>query len=41
MISAGSVVTKDVEDNAFVAGNPARDLTKLAQKSWQKQGETN
>ena len=41
MISAGSVVTKDVEENAFVAGNPARDLTKLAQKSWQKQGEPN
>jgi acetyltransferase-like isoleucine patch superfamily enzyme len=39
MISAGAVVTKDVENNAFVAGNPARDLTKLAKKSWQKQGE--
>ena len=41
MISAGSVVTKDVEVNAFVAGNPARDLTKLAKKSWQKESEDN
>ena len=36
VVSAGSVVTKDVPDNAFVAGNPARDITKIAQQAWQK-----
>lgn len=34
IISAGSVVTKDVPKGAFVAGNPARDLTKIAGRSW-------
>ena len=36
IISAGSVVTKDVLENAFVAGNPARDISKLASLSWSK-----
>jgi acetyltransferase-like isoleucine patch superfamily enzyme len=36
VVSAGSVVNKDVPDNAFVAGNPARDITKIAQQAWQK-----
>lgn len=30
IISAGSVVTKDVLDGAFVGGNPARNLSKMA-----------
>jgi len=30
IIGPGSVVTKDVAKNAYVAGNPARDITKLA-----------
>ena len=34
MISAGSVVGKDVPEGAFVGGNPARNLTSLAQKAW-------
>ena len=34
IIGAGSVVTKNVPEGAFVAGNPARDLTKIAGKSW-------
>lgn len=29
IVSPGSVVTKDIPDNAIVAGNPARDITKL------------
>ena len=36
MISAGSVVGKDVPEGAFVGGNPARNLTSLAQKAWAK-----
>jgi acetyltransferase-like isoleucine patch superfamily enzyme len=36
IVSAGSVVTKDVVDDAFVAGNPARDISKLASLSWSK-----
>ncbi|MFC1738374.1 acyltransferase [Planctomycetota bacterium] len=34
IISAGSVVTKNVPEGAFVGGNPARNLTGLAQKMW-------
>ena len=34
IIGAGSVVTKDVQEGAFVSGNPARDLTKIAGKLW-------
>lgn len=34
IIGAGSVVTKDVQAGAFVSGNPARDLTKIAGKLW-------
>ncbi len=29
IIAPGSVVSKDVPDNSYIAGNPARDLTKL------------
>jgi acetyltransferase-like isoleucine patch superfamily enzyme len=35
IIGAGSVVTKDVQAGAFVSGNPARDLTKIAGKLWE------
>ena len=35
IISAGSVVQKDVPAGAFVGGNPARNLTRLVQKAWQ------
>jgi acetyltransferase-like isoleucine patch superfamily enzyme len=34
IIGAGSVVSKDVPKGAFVAGNPARDLTRMAGKYW-------
>jgi acetyltransferase-like isoleucine patch superfamily enzyme len=34
IISAGSVVTKDVAPGAFVGGNPARDLSALAHSAW-------
>jgi acetyltransferase-like isoleucine patch superfamily enzyme len=36
IVSAGSVVTKDVPEGAFVGGNPARDLSALAKKAWNR-----
>ena len=30
IVGPGAVVTKDVADNAYVAGNPARDITKMS-----------
>jgi UDP-2-acetamido-3-amino-2,3-dideoxy-glucuronate N-acetyltransferase len=33
LVGAGSVVTKDVEPHAVVAGNPARELRKLSPES--------
>ena len=34
IIGPGSVVTKDVPEGAFVSGNPARNLTNIAEKLW-------
>jgi len=35
IISAGSVVNKDVPEGAFVAGNPARNLSGIAHRAWE------
>ena len=35
IIGPGSVVNKDVKAGAYVAGNPARDLTSMASKLWE------
>ena len=35
IIGPGSVVNKDVKAGAYVAGNPARDLTTMASKLWE------
>jgi maltose O-acetyltransferase len=36
IVSAGSVVTKDVPKSAFIGGNPARNLSGLVRKAWQR-----
>jgi len=38
VVSAGSVVTKDVPEGAFVGGNPARNLTSITNKAWSMAG---
>ena len=35
VISAGSVVNKDVPEGAFVAGNPARNLSGITHRAWE------
>lgn len=35
VIGAGSVVNKDVPEGAFVAGNPARNLSSIAHRAWE------
>ena len=37
VVSAGSVVNKDIPANAFVAGNPARDITRMAAAAWKQE----
>ena len=41
VISAGAVVTKNVPEGAFVGGNPARNLTVLANKAWKRLDDEN
>lgn len=36
IIAAGSVVNRDVPDGAFVGGNPIRNLSAMASKTWNK-----
>jgi acetyltransferase-like isoleucine patch superfamily enzyme len=39
IISAGSVVTKNVPAGAFIGGNPARNLSAIANKVWKQATE--
>jgi acetyltransferase-like isoleucine patch superfamily enzyme len=34
VVSAGAVVTKDVPEGSFMAGNPAKDLSRLVGNAW-------